>query len=233
MSATDPLPEWLIHKAGDALHERVNLDSCDHCEGCEHERAAAGDPGPARECNGDCDYAAALVISAVLPDLRDLATAERDRYRAALTVLANDADEGTVRFAREALNPPAAEPTGLCDGCDTTGVPVTASGDGRGQFCPTCLPIANTDDPRVDRAEYEPRTDRCGACPCRPGECLNPPPDAAYNAPGDEAGIRDEDEAAEEAREAGEPDVYPRVDRAEDERRHGGDPDQAPRTWEP
>jgi len=37
---------------------------------------------------------------------------------------------------------PSAEP-GLCDGCDACPVPVQASDDGRGQFCETCLPIAN------------------------------------------------------------------------------------------
>jgi len=34
---------------------------------------------------------------------------------------------------------------GLCDGCDRTDSPVTASDDGRAQFCPDCLPVANAE----------------------------------------------------------------------------------------
>lgn len=73
MTTTPPdiheLPDWLITKAGDALHMEVNLDTCEHCEKCEHDAAERGEPGPVRECNGCCDAAAAVTLGAVLDDL--------------------------------------------------------------------------------------------------------------------------------------------------------------------
>lgn len=39
---------------------------------------------------------------------------------------------------------------GLCDGCDRTDQPVTATDDGRALVCPTCLPFANAGQPPTD-----------------------------------------------------------------------------------
>jgi hypothetical protein len=49
------------------------------------------------------------------------------------------------------------ERPGLCDGCDRTDAIVGASDDGRGQFCPRCLPGANEINPATsERAIPEP-----------------------------------------------------------------------------
>jgi hypothetical protein len=42
----------------------------------------------------------------------------------------------------------------LCDGCDRID-DVTAADDGRGQFCPECLPIANGDREFDDPIEVD------------------------------------------------------------------------------